>query len=314
MNKNKVSTEDKYKEAEKKLLQKKLEVTKQQEVVKKLKDSKASKNELKNDVEKLKKLKEEVEKLTNEWIQADPNKLNLNRKDFEQLMTSRFFYIPSFEIYSGPSGFYDYGPSCCAIKSNLISLWRKHFIIEENMLELDCCCVTPEKVFIASGHVAKFSDFMVTDLVTKEYFRADKLIAEFIEKEMKSGDLSEELTKKYQNVLLEIDSYSQSQLDSCIKDLGVKSPKLNALSPAYPFNLMFSTQIGPTGKSLGYLRPETAQGLFVNFKRLLKYNGDSMPFAAATIGQAFRNEISPCSGLLRVREFTLAEIEHFVHP
>ena len=77
---------------------------------------------------------------------------------------------------------------------------------------------------------------------------------------------------------------------------------------------MFDTQIGPTGTSKGYLRPETAQGMFVNFKKLLEYNNDHMPFAAAQIGKSFRNEISPRSGLLRVREFTMAEIEHFVHP
>lgn len=94
----------------------------------------------------------------------------------------------------------------------------------------------------------------------------------------------------------------------------MKSPKGNNLIGPLPFNLMFSTQIGPTGKLTGYLRPETAQGLFVNFRRLLDYNGGQMPFAGATIGQAFRNEIAPRSGLLRVREFALAEIEHFCHP
>lgn len=77
---------------------------------------------------------------------------------------------------------------------------------------------------------------------------------------------------------------------------------------------MFETQIGPTGKVLGYMRPETAQGMFVNFKRLLEFNGGRMPFAAAQIGTAFRNEIAPRSGLLRVREFPLAEIEHFLNP
>jgi glycyl-tRNA synthetase len=88
----------------------------------------------------------------------------------------------------------------------------------------------------------------------------------------------------------------------------------NPLSAPYPFNLMFETQIGPTGKVLGYLRPETAQGMFVNFKRLLEFNGGRMPFAAAQMGTAFRNEIAPRSGLLRVREFPLAEIEHFLNP
>ena len=88
----------------------------------------------------------------------------------------------------------------------------------------------------------------------------------------------------------------------------------NDLSPSFEFNLMFGTQIGPSGQLKGYLRPETAQGIFVNFRDLLYHNGGKLPFACAQIGQSFRNEIAPRAGLLRVREFTQAEIEHFVHP
>ncbi|XP_021910860.1 glycine--tRNA ligase, mitochondrial 1, partial [Carica papaya] len=98
-------------------------------------------------------------------------------------------------------------------------------------------------------------------------------------------------------------------------EYGIAAPDTkNPLSDPYPFNLMFQTSIGPSGLSTGYMRPETAQGIFVNFKDLYYYNGNKLPFAAAQIGQAFRNEISPRQGLLRVREFTLAEIEHFVDP
>ncbi|GIQ91033.1 glycyl-tRNA synthetase, partial [Kipferlia bialata] len=86
----------------------------------------------------------------------------------------------------------------------------------------------------------------------------------------------------------------------------------NKLSDAFPFNLMFETQIGPTGKVRGFLRPETAQGIFVNFKRFLNFNGGKLPMPVAQVGQAFRNEISPRQGVLRVREFTLAEVEHFM--
>jgi len=92
----------------------------------------------------------------------------------------------------------------------------------------------------------------------------------------------------------------------------VKSHDGNPISPPFPFNLMFETQIGPSGKFRGYMRPETAQSIFVNFKRLLEYNGGKLPFAAAQIGLAFRNEIAPRSGVIRVREFQMAEIEHFV--
>ena len=91
-------------------------------------------------------------------------------------------------------------------------------------------------------------------------------------------------------------------------------PAGGAISEPFPFNLMFRTSIGPRGDIVGFLRPETAQGIFVSFRDLLYYNGGKLPFAAAQIGQSFRNEISPKQGLLRVREFTQAEIEHFVHP
>lgn len=105
----------------------------------------------------------------------------------------------------------------------------------------------------------------------------------------------------------------KEELDKVIQELKIKAPDTNNdLSEALPFNLMFESQIGPSGYMKGYMRPETAQGIFVNFRRLLEYNNGKMPFAAAQIGTGFRNEIHPKQGLLRVREFTMAEIEHFV--
>jgi glycyl-tRNA synthetase len=104
-------------------------------------------------------------------------------------------------------------------------------------------------------------------------------------------------------------------MDVALTKFGVKSPETkNDITPSFEFNLMFGTQIGPSGLIKGYLRPETAQGIFVNFRDLLYFNGGRLPFACAQIGQSFRNEIAPRAGLLRVREFTQAEIEHFVHP
>lgn len=97
--------------------------------------------------------------------------------------------------------------------------------------------------------------------------------------------------------------------------MGIKDPDTgNSLSNATPFNLMFENSIGPSGYMKGYLRPETAQGIFINFRRLIEFNNGKMPFAAAQVGMGFRNEISPRQGLLRVREFTMAEIEHFIDP
>ena len=107
----------------------------------------------------------------------------------------------------------------------------------------------------------------------------------------------------------------EKEIDAIIIKLGIKAPDTNNdLSPSYKFNLMFDTSIGPNGNLKGFLRPETAQGHFVNFRKLLEFNGGKIPFASGSIGLGFRNEISPRSGLLRVREFTMGEIEHYVDP
>jgi len=250
----------------------------------------------------------------NEKLQSDPRAF---RKEFEDLMTRKFFYMPAFEIYGGVGGLYDYGPPGCAIKDNFLSLWRQHFVLTENMLEISGTCLTPEIVLKTSGHVDKFTDFMVKDVKTGDCHRADKLLEDHIDKLI--ADPKNPVSAEYKDELLAVrtaaDAYSQEELGEILKKYKCVSPDTgNELSDPYPFNLMFQTQIGPTGKFVGYMRPETAQGIFVNFRRLLEYNGGKMPFAAAQIGLAFRNEISPRSGLLRVREFLQAEIEHFVNP
>uniref|UniRef100_J3LXE4 glycine--tRNA ligase n=2 Tax=Oryza brachyantha TaxID=4533 RepID=J3LXE4_ORYBR len=184
------------------------------------------------------------------------------------------------------------------------------------MLEVDCPCVTPEVVLKASGHVDKFTDLMVKDEKTGTCYRADHLLKDFCKDKLeKDNTLSPEKAAEFNHVLAVLDDLSAEQLGAKIKEYGIVAPDTkNPLSDPYPFNLMFQTLIGPSGLSPGYMRPETAQGIFVNFKDLYYYNGNKLPFAAAQIGQAFRNEISPRQGLLRVREFTLAEIEHFVDP
>ncbi|KAB1202445.1 Glycine--tRNA ligase 1, mitochondrial [Morella rubra] len=262
---------------------------------------------------------------------------SLSREAFRQAVVNtlerRLFYIPSFKIYRGVAGLYDYGPPGCAVKSNVLAFWRQHFVLEESMLEVDCPCVTPEVVLRASGHVDKFTDLMVKDEKTGTCYRADHLIKDFCnEKLQKDLSMSQEKAAELRHVLAILDDLSTEELGSKIKEYGITAPETkNPLSDPYPFNLMFQTSIGPSGLSPGYMRPETAQGIFVNFKDLYYYNGMKLPFAAAQIGQAFRNEasslfniaklcsctclcISPRQGLLRVREFTLAEIEHFVDP
>lgn len=230
-------------------------------------------------------------------------------------LEQRLFYMPSFKIYGGVAGFYDYGPPGCAVKSNLQAYWRQHFVLNEQMLEVECPAVTPEVVLAASGHVERFTDLMVNDVVTKECYRADHLVEENLAAILADPMLSPEKRLHLEDMRARLEEFTPEQMGAAIVELGLKAPETkNDLSPPYPFNLMFPTQIGPSGAAKGFLRPETAQGIFVNFRDLLYYNGGKLPFAAAQIGQSFRNEISPKQGLLRVREFTQAEIEHFVHP
>ncbi|KAF2176279.1 glycyl-tRNA synthetase-like protein [Zopfia rhizophila CBS 207.26] len=266
-----------------------------------------------------------------------------DRASLESLMKRRLFYTPSFDIYGGVSGLYDYGPPGCALTTNIVDIWRKHFVLKENMLEVDCTILTPYEVLKTSGHVDKFADWMCKDPKTGEIFRADHLVEEVLESRLKGnkearGQKAEEekedpkkkkkkvksiaivklddaVVQEYEEILAKIDNYNGEELGLLMKKYDIKNPATSGeLLPPVSFNLMFQTSIGPSSNLPGYLRPETAQGQFLNFQKLLEFNQQSMPFASASIGKSFRNEISPRSGLLRVREFLMAEIEHFVDP
>ena len=249
----------------------------------------------------------------------------LDRAVVEPLFRRRLFYTPSFEIYGGEKGLFDYGPPGCALQANIVDLWRKHFVLEEDMLEVDCTMLTPEAVFKTSGHVDKFADFMCKDPKSGEIFRADHIIEQVLEARLNAnknargqtiGNLDDATVQEYEETLARIDNYGGDELGQLIKKYDIKGPTTGAeLDPPKAFNLMFQTQLGPAaGKPNSYLRPETAQGQFLNFQKLLEFNQQAMPFASASIGKSFRNEISPRAGLLRVREFLMAEIEHFIDP
>ena len=249
--------------------------------------------------------------------------LRVDKAALENLLSRRMFVVPSFEIHGGVSGLFDYGPPGCALKENLLALWRQHFVLEDALLQIECTTLTPYAVLKTSGHVDKFEDLMVKDTKTGECLRADKLLEDWVENTLKAGvgppPLKEPLTQARRDELRKIgaqaDAYEPQELSALFKQLGIKSPATGAdLTEPFPFNLMFGTQIGPTGQLQGFLRPETAQGMFVNFRRLYDYNQARMPMGIAQIGTAYRNEIAPRGGLIRVREFTMAEIEFFVHP
>ncbi|KAF2004450.1 glycyl-tRNA synthetase-like protein [Amniculicola lignicola CBS 123094] len=266
-----------------------------------------------------------------------------DRAALDYVLRRRLFYTPAFDIYGGVSGLYDYGPPGCALTNNIVDVWRKHFVLRENMQEVDCTMLTPYEVLKTSGHVDKFADWMCKDPKTGEIFRADHLVEEVLEARLK-GDkeargqkveekgedpkkkkkkvkdiavvkLDDALVTEYEETLAKIDNYSGDELGELMKKYNIRNPANGSeLLPPVAFNLMFQTAIGPSSNLPGYLRPETAQGQFLNFAKLLDFNSQQMPFASASIGKSFRNEISPRSGLLRVREFLMAEIEHFVDP
>ncbi|KAL2145968.1 hypothetical protein VTI28DRAFT_5625 [Corynascus sepedonium] len=254
-----------------------------------------------------------------------------DRQVFESVLKRRFFFTEAFEIYrQSPNfkgdnrGLFDYGPPGCALQTNIVDVWRRHFVLEENMLELDCTVITPEQVFETSGHVGKFSDWMCKDPIKGQYLRADHLVENVLKARLARGTrgltkdsvpLDETTIDEYNDILAKIDNYNGDDLGELIKHHDIRNPENdNQVLPPIPFNLMFKSTVGPSAAAPVYLRPETAQGQFLNFKKLLDYNQGSMPFASASIGKTYRNEISPRTGLLRVREFLLAEIEHYVDP
>ena len=267
----------------------------------------------------------------------------LDKAILDAMLRRRMFYTPSFEIYGGVGGLYDFGPPGCSLLANITDIWRKHFILEEDMLEIDCTVLTPHEVLKTSGHVDKFADWMCKDPKNGEILRADHFVEAILEARLK-GDkeargqtvqeeeddpkkkkkkkakseaikLDDAVAKEYEEVLARIDNYNGAELGELIKKYDLKNPETGVLpSDPVSFNLMFQTSIGPSSNLPGYLRPETAQGQFLNFAKLLEFNQSNMPFASASIGKSYRNEISPRAGLLRVREFLMAEIEHFVDP
>ncbi|KAI0431090.1 glycyl-tRNA synthetase 1 [Xylaria sp. FL1042] len=190
-------------------------------------------------------------------------------------------------------GCYDYGLSGCALQANIVNLWWKHFVLEENMLELDCTVITPEPALKTSGHVDKFADWMCKGAVKGEYLQADHLVENVLEN---SPKLDEATAAQYRNILAKIDYYNGPELGDLITKFDIRNPDGNGeiLSPM-PFNLMLKSTVGPSAASPVYLRPETAQGQFLNFRKLLDFNQGAMPFASASINKSYRNEIWPHS-------------------
>lgn len=288
--------------------------TRQASTVKQMKKNGKPAEAIQTAVDQLKKLRAELA-IAEKADSGQGTSHEIDRKLFDETVLRRMFVVPAFEIHGGVTGLFDLGPPGCALKANIVEAWRRHFVLEEKMLEMECTCLTPEPVLKTSGHVDRFTDLMVKDVQTGDCYRADKLLEDHIDDLLEKSNFPAAEADAHLIVQRQADAYSPEELGAILAKYGIKSPDTgNDLTKPFAFNLMFGTKIGPSGALTGFLRPETAQGLFVNFRRLLDYNNGRVPFAAAQIGLGFRNEIAPKNGLLRVREFTMAEIEHFVKP
>ena len=256
---------------------------------------------------------------------------NVEMENIVSLAKRRGFIYPGSDVYGGLSGTWDYGPLGVQLKRNIMQLWWKLFVDDrDDMYGVDAAILMNQKVWQASGHVDTFTDPLVEDLVTHRRFRADHLVKD-------AG--------------FAVDGLSNAELNDLIIEKEIMSPEGNSLSEVRTFNMMFKTNVGPVDDgpkisfedesviletthyrfkvsdsreihadskgvdpSLSYLRPETAQGIFTNFKNVVDSFYPDLPFGIAQQGKAFRNEISPRDFVFRSREFEQMEVEYFVHP
>lgn len=182
----------------------------------------------------------------------------------------RGFLWPSFEIYGGTAGFWDFGPLGAIMKRRIEDVWRDIFVVQEGNYEIEAPTIGLEEVFTASGHLKGFVDPLTECQKCGEVYRADHVVEGGGVKlpPVVTPDVLTDLIKKYE----------------------VRCPECGGnLGDVYQYNLMFKTTIGPGGKRVAYLRPETAQGMFVDFPRLLKFYRDKLPFGATQVGKSYRN-------------------------
>ena len=211
-------------------------------------------------------------------------------------MRRRGIVLPSFEVYGGVAGLIDYGPVGARIKRKVIDSWINHWTSGGDIVEIDSPTITPRSVLVASGHVGEFNDHMSECNSCQSVFRSDHLI---------------------EGLHPNPDTLNGSDLDSIILSNNVQCPNCNEFdwADARPMNLMFPTTIGAMSNGReAYMRPETAQGMFMLFPSLYRHFKQKLPFGAVQTGRGYRNEISPRQGMIRLREFNMAELEYFIDP
>ena len=217
-------------------------------------------------------------------------------EDIISLCKRRGFIYQGSDVYGGLSGTWDYGPLGVQLKRNIMNLWWRMFVDErDDIYGVDAAILMNPKVWKASGHVDTFVDPLCEDTVNHRRYRTDHILKD-------NG--------------VDADGLTMEQMDEVIAERGIKSPDGNPLSKSRTFNMMFKTSVGATESedSVAYLRPETAQGIFTNFKNVVDSFYPDLPFGIAQQGKAFRNEIAPRDFVFRSREFEQMEIEYFVNP
>ncbi|MFA6256447.1 MAG: glycine--tRNA ligase [Candidatus Absconditabacterales bacterium] len=229
----------------------------------------------------------------------------------------RGFVYPNSEIYGGLANAWDFGPFGSLLKKNIADLWTKHFTQErDDIMLMDTAIIAHPTTWKASGHLASFADALIDDKKTGQRFRADKIIEDYLEK-YRDGLNDEELAKKSGVKNLSPESRGNEGMRNFIVKYIPNNPeskKPAEWTECRNFNLMLDTHLGPVANdsSKVYMRPETCQSLFTDFKSILDTTRARIPFGLAQIGKAFRNEITPGQFLYRTREFEQMEIEYFV--
>jgi glycyl-tRNA synthetase len=228
----------------------------------------------------------------------------LTMEKLTAMCKNRGFIFPGSEIYGGLANTWDYGPLGVEFKNNVKAAWHKKFVQEcPYNVGLDSAILMNPKTWVASGHVGSFGDPLMDCRKCKARFRADKLIEDYLRGKGEPGSA---------------DGWSNARMEAFIADRGIGCPECGQkdFTGIRQFNLMFKTFQGVTEDTAAqiYLRPETAQGIFVNFKNIQRTTRKRIPFGVAQTGKAFRNEITPGNFTFRTREFEQMELEFFCKP
>ena len=220
------------------------------------------------------------------------------------LAKRRGFIYPSSEVYGGLANAYDYGPLGAELLRNIRNAWWKELIQKrKDMVGLDSSIIVHPQTWVASGHVGGFSDLVVEDTVTQKRYRADHIIEHFISSKDELSDIV-------------VEDLNGEEMGAFIQKHNIQSEAGNPLSAPKAFDLLMETKLGSIvgEKNTAYLRGETAQGIFINFKNILDTTRVKLPFGVGQIGKSFRNEVTLGQYIFRTFEFEQAEIEYFFDP